>query len=66
MPSAYFLGLTTGVLGGFTTYSTFNGEVLRHALAGHVGRASLYAAATFAVCLLGSALGWALALRGTG
>ena len=24
-----YLGLTTGVLGGFTTYSTFNGELVR-------------------------------------
>lgn len=64
LPAVTYLGLTTGILGGFTTYSTFNAEVLRHALAGQIGKAGAYAAATFCLCLLGGAAGWWLALRG--
>lgn len=63
LPAATYLGLTTGILGGFTTYSTFNAEVLRHALTGQFARAGVYAAATFASCLLGGAAGWWLAMR---
>ena len=63
MSSLIYLSLTTGVLGGFTTYSTFNTELLRLAIAGQPGRAGLYAAVTLASCLLGGAAGWWLALR---
>lgn len=63
MSSLTYLGLTTGVLGGFTTYSTFNAELIRMAVAGQPGRASLYAAVTLASCLLGGAAGWWLAMR---
>jgi fluoride ion exporter CrcB/FEX len=49
-------------MGGFTTYSTFNAEVLKALLAGTPGKAALYVAATAGVCLLGAWLGWA-ALR---
>lgn len=62
-PSLLYLSLTTGVLGGFTTYATFNAELLRLALAGQVGRAGLYAATTLGACLLGGAGGYWLALR---
>ncbi|MEK6609115.1 MAG: CrcB family protein, partial [Myxococcota bacterium] len=33
------LALTTGVMGGFTTYSTFNHETLRHFQSGAIGTA---------------------------
>jgi CrcB protein len=46
------LVLGTGVLGGFTTYSSFNAETLRIAQSGELGRASLYALATLASCWL--------------
>ncbi len=66
LSAATYLGLTTGILGGFTTYSTFNAEVLRHALAGQFAKAGLYAAATLASCLVGGAAGWWLAMRSGG
>ncbi len=54
-------GLGTGFMGGFTTYSTFNLDVWGALVAGEPGRAALIATATFTGCLLGAALGWALA-----
>lgn len=58
------LALATGVLGGFTTYSSFNYETLAIASAGHYGRAALYVGATLVGCLacgfVGLALGRAL------
>lgn len=63
MHTTLYLGLTTGVLGGFTTYSTFNTELLRLVQAGHAERAGLYAAVTLTVCFAGGAAGWWLALR---
>ena len=44
-----FLGV--GVLGGFTTYSSFNQETLRLMQDGSYARASLYALGTLATCL---------------
>jgi CrcB protein len=58
-PEARLL-LGTGVMGGFTTYSTFNAEVLRALQAGAPGRAGVYLAATVAVCLAGAWAGWSL------
>jgi fluoride exporter len=43
-PTALFLG--TGVLGGFTTYSAFNQEVINLAMRGEVGKAALYVGGT--------------------
>jgi CrcB protein len=40
------LALLTGVLGGFTTYSAFNGELLALVRIGELARAGLYVAAT--------------------
>lgn len=58
------LGLTTGVMGGFTTYSSFNYEALRLATEGEVGMAMLYVLLTLGVCaaagLGGVAVGRAL------
>jgi CrcB protein len=52
-----YAGLTTGVLGGFTTYSTFNGELVRKLLDGRTGEAALYLGATVAACLAGGLCG---------
>jgi CrcB protein len=51
------LFLTTGVLGGFTTYSSFNFETLRLAQGGALAIAATYAAVTFAGCLVAGLLG---------
>jgi CrcB protein len=55
---------TTGILGGFTTYSTFNYETLELARSGEPGLAALNVAATvlggFLAGLAGLALGRAL------
>lgn len=51
------LFLTTGVLGGFTTYSSFNEELVLYAQEGHGGRALAYAALTLVGCLGTGALG---------
>jgi CrcB protein len=51
------LFLTTGVLGGFTTYSSFNFETLRLAQGGALGIAAVYLAVTFVGCLIAGLLG---------
>lgn len=58
--------LGTGVMGGFTTYSTFNLETLRMIERGDHGRAALYAGATLVLCLAAGAGGLAIgrAVRG--
>jgi fluoride exporter len=45
------LFLTTGILGGFTTYSAFNQETLSYFQAGELAKALGYAAATVLACL---------------
>lgn len=59
--------LGTGVLGGFTTYSTFNLESLGLMQNGAWGRAALYMGGTVIVCLVAGILGVVLgrAIRGT-
>lgn len=54
------LVLGTGVMGGFTTYSTFNLEALRLLSGGQYGRALIYVALTLSTCLAGGAFGIAL------
>jgi CrcB protein len=54
-----FLG--AGVLGGFTTYSSFNYELISLALRGQPGPALLYAGLTLLGCLAAGAGGIALA-----
>jgi CrcB protein len=49
--------LGVGLLGGFTTYSSFNLETLRLAQAGQLDRALLYAMATMLGCLLAGLAG---------
>jgi fluoride exporter len=53
--------LTTGVMGGFTTYSTFNYETLRLAQNGTYALAALNIAVTVVVCLVMGGLGLLLA-----
>jgi CrcB protein len=51
------LVLTTGVLGGFTTYSSFNFETLRLVQQGSAGLAAAYLALTVVGCLVAGAAG---------
>jgi CrcB protein len=51
------LFLTTGLMGGLTTYSTFNHETLKLVESGSTGTALLYVAATLVACILCGLLG---------
>ena len=55
------LTLTTGVMGGFTTYSTFNYETLRYLQQGDWVGAGTYVTATLLICLTAGGLGLFLA-----
>jgi fluoride exporter len=55
--------LTTGFMGGFTTYSAFNHEVTKLFLAGERGAAAGYLAATVVGCALAGLVGLFLAKR---
>jgi CrcB protein len=55
------LVLGTGVMGGFTTYSTFNYETLQYLQEGAWGLAGLNVTATLVTCLIAGALGVAAA-----
>ena len=55
------LFLTTGILGGFTTYSAFDHETYRYAQQGAYALASLYVAATLVLCFASGAAGDAVA-----
>ena len=57
--------LATGVLGGFTTYSSFNHETLALAGQGRLAMAAAYAALTFGACLV-SGLAGLVAVRALG
>lgn len=59
--------LGTGVMGGFTTYSTFNLETLRLIERGDHARAAAYVIVTLALCIAAGASGIALghSLRGS-
>jgi len=61
------LALTTGVLGGFTTYSTFNYETLAYMREGSWLIAFANVVATVVLCLAAGALGliWARTLVGS-
>jgi len=52
------LALTTGVLGGFTTYSSFNNETMYFLQRGSVGLAPLNHGVTILLCLVAGALGF--------
>lgn len=51
------LALGAGVMGGFTTYSTFNLEMLRYAENGQTRTAAVYCMATLASCLAAGFVG---------
>ena len=53
------LALTTGVMGGFTTYSTFSYETMRSIQDGAWGLALLNVLVTVVACLGACFLGWA-------
>ena len=54
------LTLTTGVMGGFTTYSTFNYETMRYIQDGALRLALANVLATLAICLAAGFAGVAL------
>jgi fluoride exporter len=54
------LALGTGVMGGLTTYSTFNLELVRYVQEGQVRLAVIYGVTTLCGCLLAGALGLSL------
>jgi fluoride exporter len=60
--------LTTGLCGGYTTFSTFSYELAILVEEGSNGRAALYAAASVGFALAGTFLGFAIArwLKGSG
>ncbi len=60
-PSELRLVLTVGVLGGFTTYSSFNEETLRLLRGGMTGSAMMNLCATVAGCLIAGIAGAAVA-----
>lgn len=63
VPDALRLGLITGVLGGFTTFSAFSIESLELLRASGAGAALLYVGATLVLGLAACALGlWAARL----
>lgn len=51
------IGLATGVLGGFTTYSTFNYETVRYLQLGQWGAAATNVGLTLVACLVAGLLG---------
>lgn len=55
------LFLSTGLLGGFTTFSAFSVESLRLAESGQLSLAAVNVVANLTGCLLAVALGWLLA-----
>lgn len=59
MPATTRIVLTTGVMGGFTTYSTFSYETMKFLQDGAFGLAVLNVAVTVLGCLAACVLGWA-------
>jgi fluoride exporter len=51
------IALGTGLMGGLTTYSTFNLEVVRYVQEGQLRTAAAYGTATLIGCLLAGAAG---------
>jgi CrcB protein len=65
LSSGTIVFLTVGVLGGFTTFSSFSFETMRLLALGNVGASLLNVAGQFATSLLAVYLGFTL-LRGLG
>jgi fluoride exporter len=63
VPANLQLALTTGFMGGFTTYSSFNFETTRLVLDGHPARGILNVAATLAGGIVAGLLGLWVARR---
>jgi len=61
LPPTLRLALTTGVMGGFTTYSTFSYETMRYLQDGAWRLAILNVMITVGACLAACILGWAAA-----
>lgn len=61
IPPDVRLFLTTGVMGGFTTYSSFNHEIIGYLQAGSLSTGGLYLGTTVAGCLISGLLGVAAA-----
>jgi CrcB protein len=61
LPPSLRLVLATGVMGGFTTYSTFNYETLQYLRDGALGLCALNVFGTLALCLAAGFLGVACA-----
>lgn len=58
MPPTLRLALTTGIMGGFTTYSTFSYESMKYFQEGAWGVGALNIAVTVLGCLGACLLGW--------
>lgn len=63
IPPTLRIVLTTGLLGGFTTYSSFNYETLQYFQNGEIGRGIAYMSGTVLTCLLAGIAGLWLARR---
>jgi CrcB protein len=61
VPAPFRLALTTGLLGGFTTYSTFNYETMALLQQGSLRLAALNVALTVGGCLAAGLSGLVLA-----
>ena len=61
LPPTARLALTAGVLGGFTTYSTFSYETMRLFLEGKPGIAVLNVLVAVVACLAACLMGWGVA-----
>jgi len=59
MPPNLRIALTTGVMGGFTTYSTFSYETMRYLQDGAWATAITNVTVTLVVYLVACLLGWA-------
>ena len=59
IPETARIALTVGVMGGFTTYSTFNYETIEYARQGAWGLAAANVGATFLGCVVSGLLGLA-------
>jgi CrcB protein len=63
LPAPWRLALGTGVMGGVTTYSAFNHDVIAAVQRGQPGHAALLAVLTVAGCAAGGVAGWWAASR---